>query len=80
MVNSCAGWLRIISRTKDKPIEGFKKLKKVRNCDVFHLPEDLQGSIKVETREGKADIVRLPLASEANTSKIWFRIRPILWN
>jgi hypothetical protein len=49
---------------KDKPIEGFKKLKKVRNCDVFHLPEDLQGSIKLETREGKADIVRLSFGVE----------------
>ncbi len=44
---------------RDKPVEGFKKLKKVRNCDVFDLPLDLQQSIKVETREGKADIVRL---------------------
>jgi hypothetical protein len=44
---------------KDKPVEGFKKLKKAHNCDVFHLPEDLQGSITLETREGKADIVRL---------------------
>jgi hypothetical protein len=44
---------------KEKPIEGFKKLKKIRNCDIFHLPADLHHSIKVETREGKADIVRL---------------------
>jgi hypothetical protein len=44
---------------RDKPVEGFKKLKKVRNSDVFDLPADLQKSIKVETREGKADIVRL---------------------
>jgi hypothetical protein len=44
---------------KDKQIEGFKKLKKVRNCEVFGLEENLQDSIKVETREGKADIVRL---------------------
>jgi hypothetical protein len=44
---------------RDKPVEGFKKLKKVRNSDVFDLPLDLQKSIKVETREGKADIVRL---------------------
>ena len=44
---------------KDKPIEGFKKLKKGRNSDVFLLPADLKQSIKVETREGKADIVRL---------------------
>ena len=49
---------------KEKPIEGFKKLRKVRNCDVFHLPEDLQGSIKMETREGKADIVRLSFGIE----------------
>jgi hypothetical protein len=49
---------------KDNPVEGFKKLKKVRNCDVFHLPEDLQGSIKMETREGKADIVRLAFGVE----------------
>ncbi len=51
---------------KEKPIEGFKKLKKVRNCDVFHLQEDLHGSIKVETREGKADIVRLSFGVEAD--------------
>jgi hypothetical protein len=44
---------------REKPIDGFRKLKKVRNCDVFQLEEDLQESIRVETREGKADIVRL---------------------
>jgi hypothetical protein len=44
---------------KDKPIEGFKKLKKTRNFEIFELPENLQDNIKVETREGKADIVRL---------------------
>lgn len=49
---------------KDKPIEGFKKLKKIRICDVFHLNEDLRESIKVETREGKADIVRLSFGVE----------------
>jgi len=49
---------------KDKPIEGFKKLRKVRNCDIFHLPEDLNGSITLETREGKADIVRLSFGIE----------------
>jgi hypothetical protein len=49
---------------KDKSIEGFKKLRKARNCDVFHLPEDLQGSITLETREGKADIVRLSFGIE----------------
>jgi len=44
---------------KDKPIEGFKKLKKVRNCETFLLPDDLHNSITVEQKEGKADIVRL---------------------
>ena len=44
---------------QNKPIEGFKKLKKVCNCDIFLLDESLQNSIAVETREGKADIVRL---------------------
>ncbi len=50
---------------KDKPIEGFKKLKKLCNCEVFHLPEDLRDSIKLETREGKADIVRLSFGVES---------------
>jgi hypothetical protein len=45
--------------SKDKPIEGFKKVKKISNSDVFQLNDDLQESITVETREGKADIVRL---------------------
>jgi hypothetical protein len=49
---------------KEKPIDGFKKLKKIRNCDIFHLQEDLHRSIKVETREGKADIVRLSFGVE----------------
>jgi hypothetical protein len=49
---------------KAKPIEGFKKLKKVRNCDVFSLPENLQNSLVVEQREGKADIVRLSFVIE----------------
>ncbi len=44
---------------KLKPIEGFKKPKKLRNCDVFSLPDDLHNSVTVEQREGKADIVRL---------------------
>ena len=43
---------------REKTVDGFTKLKKVRNCDVFHLEEDF-GTIKVEEREGKADIVRL---------------------
>lgn len=49
---------------REKPVEGFKKLKRVRNGDVFRLPEDLQGSITVEAREGKADIVRLSFGVE----------------
>ena len=44
---------------REKPIDGFNKLKKVRNCEIFALEENLQDSIKVEEREGKADIVRL---------------------
>ena len=44
---------------KDKPIDGFKKLKNVRYCDIFELKEDIADCIKVEEREGKADIVRL---------------------
>lgn len=44
---------------QDKPIEGFKKIKKARNCEVFSLQHSLKDSIKVEAREGKADIVRL---------------------
>jgi hypothetical protein len=49
---------------KDKPIEEFKKLRKVRNCDIFRLHSDLNGSITLETREGKADIVRLSFGIE----------------
>jgi hypothetical protein len=49
---------------KLKPIEGFKKLKKVTNSAVFSLPEDLQRSMAVEQREGKADIVRLSFVIE----------------
>lgn len=49
---------------KHKPIEGFKKLKKVTNCDVFSLPNDLHNSLVVEQREGKADIVRLSFVIE----------------
>jgi hypothetical protein len=49
---------------REKPIEGFKKLKKLNNCDIFRLKEDLLGTIKVETREGKADIVRLTFSVE----------------
>ncbi len=49
---------------KNKPIEGFKKLKKVANSEVFSLPDDLQNSLVVEQREGRADIVRLSFAIE----------------
>ena len=44
---------------RSKPIEGFKRLKKICHADVFVLPEDLQNSVSVEQREGKADIIRL---------------------
>ncbi len=44
---------------KSKQIEGPKKLKKVRNCDLFLLPDDMHNSVSVEQREGKADIIRL---------------------
>ncbi len=50
--------------TKHKPIEGYKKLKKVEHCEVFSLPDDLQNSLVVEQREGKADIVRLSFGIE----------------
>jgi hypothetical protein len=56
LVNRLAAYYQL---NEGKPIEGFKKLRKVHNCDVFHLPADLHNGIKVETREGKADIVRL---------------------
>ena len=46
---------------RDNPIEGFKKLAKVRNSDVFILNENFQDSVTVESREGKADIVRISL-------------------
>ncbi len=49
---------------KTKPIEGFKKLKKVPNAEVFSLPEHLQNNLVVEQREGKADIVRLSFGIE----------------
>jgi hypothetical protein len=49
---------------QEKPIEGFKKVKKINNGDVFRLKDDLQESIKLETREGKADIVRLSFRVE----------------
>jgi hypothetical protein len=51
---------------KEKSIDGFKKLKMVRNCDVFDLQEDIQDCIKVEEREGKADIVRLSFGVQEN--------------
>lgn len=44
---------------KEKPIDGYAKLKNVRNCDVFDLKQEIQDCIKVEEREGKADIIRM---------------------
>ncbi len=44
---------------RTQPLESFKKLKKVRHCDIFSLPVDLRNSISVEQREGRADILRL---------------------
>jgi hypothetical protein len=44
---------------RQKPVEGFKKLKKLRHFEIFSLPDDLRNSITVEQREGKAEIVRL---------------------
>jgi len=44
---------------RTKQIEGFKKAKKIRNCDLFILPDDLQKSVALEQRPGKADIIRL---------------------
>lgn len=41
-------------KNREKPVEGFSRLPKIRNCDAFHLKE-----IKVDERAGKADIVRL---------------------
>ena len=49
---------------RNKPIEGFRKHKKVLNRDVFSLNEELRNSITVEQREGKADIVRLSFVVE----------------
>lgn len=49
---------------KTRPIEGYKKLKKVLNREVFSLPVDLHNSLVVEQREGKADIVRLSFGIE----------------
>jgi hypothetical protein len=44
---------------KSRQVDGPKKLKKARNCDLFSLPDDLHNSMTVEQREGKADIIRL---------------------
>ena len=49
---------------KGQPVEGFKRARKLRHCDVFSLPEDLHQSVSVEQREGKADIVRLSFGVE----------------
>ena len=49
---------------RNKPIEEFPHPKGARNGDLFALEEDLQHSITVEQREGKADIVRLAFTVE----------------
>ena len=49
----------VIGSSSTKEIEGFKKLKKVSHSEVFSLQDELQNSIVVEQREGRADIVRL---------------------
>jgi len=46
-------------RERTRPLDRYKKLKKAAYGDVFVLPADLQSSLSVEQREGKADIVRL---------------------
>jgi hypothetical protein len=43
----------------NRTIDGFKKLKSARFSEVFVLSEPLSESIRVEQREGKADIVRV---------------------
>jgi hypothetical protein len=45
--------------SREKGIDGYSKLKSVRNCDVFELNEEMRDCIKIEEREGKADIIRL---------------------
>ena len=49
---------------KNKPLEGFKKIRNARCGEVFVLPEDLQSCVTVEQREGKADIVRVAFGIE----------------
>jgi len=49
---------------RNKPIDEFPHKKGIRNCDLFALEENLQHSITVEQREGKADIVRLSFSIE----------------
>lgn len=49
---------------RNKPIDEFPQRKGARNGDLFALEEDLQHSITVEQREGKADIVRLSFSIE----------------
>lgn len=51
---------------RSKNIEGFKKARKIRNCDIFVLPEDLQKCIALEQRPGKADIIRLSFMIDDN--------------
>ena len=44
---------------QEKTIDGYNKLRSVRNCDIFELNEEIKDCIKVEEREGKADIIRM---------------------
>ena len=70
-------YYRVNSET---PIEGFKKIRKMRNCDVFTLKEDVVGSIKVETREGRPTSSGSPLPFGTTCSRSWSRIPPTSWN
>lgn len=44
---------------RTRPLGTAGKQKKLRNCDLFSLADDLQASVSVEQRDGKADILRL---------------------
>ena len=64
---------------KDKPIEGFKKLKKVRNGETFLLPDDLHNSITVEQKKGKRILCACPLGLVRIIWRILSQTRRILW-
>jgi hypothetical protein len=61
LVRRLAGFYEV---ARNKPIDEFPHKKSTRNCDLFSLEENLQHSITVEQREGKADIVRLAFSIE----------------